>query len=455
MKATRRISLWSFLVGIFLPTALVAQTENSPYVFKMLRQEDVVKSAQEETTKTLYKTLKYIPFRQEGYASFGGSYRTQFEFFDSQNFELGATDGWWLNRLMLHGHFRFGKKWQLFGEMVSSTIQSKTNLSPVDLDELAVNQAFIRYDNGPFTLLLGRENLRYGSQRIIAPREGPNVRRSFDGARAICHRAGLKLEFLYYEPVDINPFLFDNETLNGNESILGTYNPFSSSTGQHNLDFYYIVQQRNEASYEVATALEERHSLGLRYFGRSGPFSFDHEGLYQFGHFGTHRISAWTLSTKLYYFVSSSIGALDVELKSEIISGDRDPDDAVLNTFNALYPRGAYFGRVAQFGPANLIDIHPSLTLTLKKWFFTVDYLAIWRASVADAVYGAGLDPAFSDTNDAAFIGHQLGGIVNWEVNSFLALEIESNYILPGSFLRASDLNNSLLHVVATAELKF
>lgn len=54
-------------------------------------------------------------------------------------------------------------------------------------------------------------------------------------------------------------------------------------------------------------------------------------------------------------------------MKTEIISGDKHSDDNHLQTFNPLYPRGAYFGLVALIGPSNLIDIHPSINFTLTE----------------------------------------------------------------------------------------
>jgi hypothetical protein len=38
-----------------------------------------------------------------------------------------------------------------------------------------------------------------------------------------------------------------------------------------------------------------------------------------------------------------------------------------LQTFNPLFLKGAYFGQVAFFGPANLIDLHPSLKIHVAK----------------------------------------------------------------------------------------
>ncbi len=48
---------------------------------------------------------------------------------------------------------------------------------------------------------------------------------------------------------------------------------------------------------------------------------------------------------------------------ADVISGDSDPDDGELGTFNPLFPRGKYFGALSPVGPRNLIDVKPTLTV--------------------------------------------------------------------------------------------
>lgn len=67
-------------------------------------------------------------------------------------------------------------------------------------------------------------------------------------------------------------------------------------------------------------------------------------------------------------------------LRTEVIRGDEQVDDDQLQTFNARYPRGGYFGLLALIGPSNLIDIHPSYQFTiLKKLEINLDWDAFWR----------------------------------------------------------------------------
>ena len=432
-----------------------AQTENR-YDFGVLRQNDDMSGFRNIDDKSFYETLKYSPISDSSFISFGGSIRSQFEYFDNENFEANTSEGWLLNRLMFHTKFQISDDLYFFCELLGAYVNSKENPSPIDRDEVTVNQLFVEYSKNNYVLRVGRVNPTLGSNRIVSLREGRNTRRYFDGLQGGYKVERLTAQGFYYQPVSINPYGFDNDALDGDEYLYGFFATLSSQSKSHNLDINYIGRHINAFKYAVGTGSENRHSLGFRYFGNIKKLKFDLEGLYQFGKFESLDIAAWTLSLNANYGMSiGDEGSLNVGFKTEYISGDDNPDDDKLTTFNALYPRGAYFGRVAQFGPMNLFDLHPSLTYSFKKWMFFVDYVAFWRASNADAVYGAGLNLSFPDVNQEYFIGHQYGAAVGYKFNSFFSFEVEANYIKAGSFLKQSDLNNNLFHFVSTLQFTF
>src|SRR5438874_1430352 len=76
-------------------------------------------------------------------------------------------------------------------------------------------------------------------------------------------------------------------------------------------------------------------------------------------------------------------------LKADIASGDRNLADQTLGTFNALFPKGAYFSEADLLGPYNLMDLHPSVELHLTKSLkLTPDADFFWRQSTHDGIYG-------------------------------------------------------------------
>jgi hypothetical protein len=437
-----------FVCLVFLSHFSFTQEDNI-FSFSLLRQNDKILIKE---SNSFYDNLKSFKLSENSILNFGGSYRFQTEAFINEQFNATIekeTDAWYLHRLMLHGHLKIGNQLELFGELNSSLIHSKENIIPVDKDELSVNQLFVKYHiNKNWSVLVGRQNIRLGSGRLIDVREGPNVRLSFDMIQLSFVDENTKIQSFYSIPVKQVSGVFDNTSLESNESLSALYwtQNWSNKTST---DFYFLYKKEENKIWSSGFGDDERFSLGLRHFGNWNGFTYNNEFVYQFGKFENQNISAWTASFNIErQFLFGDIG-----VKTELISGDGK--NRALNTFDGLYPRGAYFGRVARFGPSNLIDFHPYYNTKIGKFNLEFDYVAFWRYSTFDGIYGPSLMLDYPSINNKSFIGHQFGGIVSYEINNFLSVELESNIIIPGAFLQESNLNDNLYHFVLTTELKF
>ncbi len=434
---------------ILLSTLTAVQAQESGYQFSPLRQFDSIEPTDNTST---YGKLKYSSVFSNGHISFGGSYRGQYEYFKNEEFSFSPNreNGWYLQRLLLHSDIWFNDRFRLFGELGSSLISGKEVLAPVDRDELYVNQLFAQYNSNNITIKVGRENLRLGSQRLVDPREGPNVRWSFDQVSINLRKGSRDWQAFVASPVFVQPEIFDNRTFHNEEFLWGFYGN-KILTGKHHLDLYYLGSHYETAAYALDTGEEVRHSLGIRHWKTSGAWQYDNELIGQFGTFGDRSILAWTISfnVKRYLNERNSLG-----LKTEVISGSTSEDR--LGTFNPLYPRGAYFGRVARFGPSNLIDIHPYWTYRNGKFTMEIDYDVFWRYSRIDAVYGPAMNIVLQGPSERRFLAHQFGTIFNYEFNPFVVIELETNIILPGTFITDTDPGAmNLFHSVLTFEAKF
>ena len=433
-----------------------AQESKTSYNFSLLRQNDeIIINPNEE--RGFYKRLKLIHFDENTTLSFGGSYRFQTEAFVNEQFssEVDQSDYWLLNRTQLHSHLKVSDKFEFFAELNSSVIFSKENLAPVDRDELSFNQLFARYYfSENWNALVGRQNIRLGSGRLVDIREGPNVRLSFDMAQLQYRDNNTEVTGFFAVPVQLAEGVFDNDILNTNEHLSALYwtQNWNATT---NTDIYLLYKEENNKTWNSGTADDNRLSIGLRHFGSWKQFTYNNEFVYQTGSFGDENISAWTASLNIEHPLPLLGDKGIIGLKTEAISGDSSDNDNSLNTFDGLYPRGAYFGRVARIGPSNLIDVHPYVNTQLGNFSVSLDYVAFWRFSRNDGVYGPPLILEYPSVNQQRFIGHQIGTITAFEVNNFLNFEVESNFIFPGSFLSEGMLNDTLFHMVFTAEIKF
>ena len=334
--------------------------------------------------------IKYVPLNTTGdwYLSLGGEARERYEYFNFPNWGAGPPgSGYLLQRYFLHGDFQMGEHARFFAQLQSS-MENDRRGGPrpnIDKNELDVHQLFLDVKfsltgNNSLTIRSGRQELAYGSQRLISVREGPNVRQSFDGFRAIYRGDDVQIDGFATKPVESNHYVFDDGPNNA-QALWGTYAvlPFPLLS-KANIDLYYIGLFRRQATFVQGTARETRHSVGARLWRTALPLDYNFESLYQWGSFGNGDIQAWTVASDTgYTFVSVPLRPR-IGLRADIASGDEDPNNPDLQTFNPLFPKGAYFSEAGLIGPANFIDVNPCLDLHLNDHATLIfDWDFFWR----------------------------------------------------------------------------
>ena len=127
-----------------------------------------------------------------------------------------------------------------------------------------------------------------------------------------------------------------------------------------------------------------------------------------------------------------------INLRNDYISGDKKSGDANLQTFNPLYPKGGYFGFNPLIGPANLIDLHPYITLILTdKLTAQADVVVNWRYSLNDGIYrpSGNFNTAGSLSNHR-FIGTTYLLSADYQFNQNLSFSIGGQYFKVGYFIK-------------------
>lgn len=455
--------LWIIVYFLSGLSSVVAQENPAPYPrFQFLRAKENYQFLSGKEKRKGWEKLKYIPLSKNNattYLSLGGDIRTESqarinEDWDSDRDNIGIV----FQRLMLHTDWYFGKNFRIFGQLKSGlAVNREGDPIPLDKDILDVHQAFLELSLGSSRLQIGRKELWYGSRRLISIREGTNIRQSFDGLRWIWEKPNHHLDVLFYLYNPQQTGVFDN-AIEDDQMLWGVYYVWNVPQRESlNFDFYYLGVDNQAPSFEAGSQRETRHSLGIRHWGGRGNFSFNQEAIYQFGEFGSQTISAWTLSSELSYQLSSLWLKPKLGLRTDVISGDIDAEDGRLQTFNPLYPRGGYFGLLALIGPANLIDLHPSLSLELGEgWELNFDWDVFWRYSLNDGIYfPSGRLNAASNGSRSRLIGHQVGGEIVFGINRFLKLTASCFYFIPGDFVKDITPGAELWQMVSSLNFKF
>jgi hypothetical protein len=413
-----------------------------------------------------WERLKYIPFTESGkvYLTLGNEARIRYELLRNDNFGEGRqdNDGYlWLRALPL-ADLHAGEHLRVFGQLISAfAVDREPSRNTVDENRLDVLQAFadvrvpVREAKEHVTARGGRQMLKYGSERLISNRYGPNVLKTFDGVKAFSALGLWRADAFWVRPVESDLKVLDDED-DEKRALWSLYlTRFLDSKETNGLDAYYIGYGNDEATFNQGSGREDRHTLGTRIFGGASGFDWNAEGFYQFGSFGRGNIRAWSVGSDTGYTLSDAPLTPRLSVKANIISGDDDPADNDLQTFNALFPKGRYFGEIGQLGPYNLVNLHPSLELKPnKKWSVSAAAVFYWRESTHDGIYDNAGNLLRQDGNTSArYIGTQTDLTVNYHPVPTLEFEVAISRLEPGRFIRETGRSKDAYF--ASAEIKF
>lgn len=373
-----------------------------------------------------------------GELALDASLRLRTMYYDPTRFGVGGdADGYGLLRALASADYRRGR-WQAFAQLGVHGEQGRTGgPGGTDRGALDLQQGYLAWQGTHAGWQLGRQEISYGSARLLSVRDGPNIRLAFDGLRWHWRDARMRLDLLALRPVDNRVGAFDDRGDRG-QFLLGGYASFARG-----FDLYLLGYGRDGARFAAAGGDERRRSLGARVFGRNGGWDWNTEVVYQRGTLaaagGDLAIRAWTFASDGGWRWRQARWSPRLGLKADVASGDGDPHDGRLQTFNALYPKAAYFSEASLLAPANLVDLQPSLTLQLAPAISTLlGWQVAWKRRRADAIYvtPTPLTPLPGSAGGARRIGTQWKSETTWRVGERWQWQLQLAWIDAGSGLR-------------------
>ncbi len=474
----QRLPIVFALVLIVGVTAARAQSDDAPEPnapdrsYKLLREdEDWSFLRDPRLRRDPWDKIKYIPLRKNSddwYMTIGGEAREVWEQIGNDNWgQQPFMNGYLNQRYMLSLDLHLGKRVRTFFELKSGLNSSRQGgPRPIDEKKLDFQAAFLELSTAGtrnwIKIRAGRQELEYGSGRLVDVREGPNVRLSFDGFKVMAKINSWRIDGFAMRPDVDKPGFFDNVP-NHEIGFWGVYatRPLFRTMS---LDAYYLGLNRKHATFQRGTAQEVRHSVGARVSRpiateRPG-WDFDYEALWQFGSFGSANIRAWTMASENGYRLTSVALKPRFSTKVDVSSGDHPKSNPnTLGTFNPLFPKGNYFGVLATTGPGavNFIDFHPKLDLTFPHSITaSFDWIVQWRQSLEDGVYSVpGSLIRAADGSRERFVGHRPGMEVRWQVNPHLWFQGDYGIFYAGRFLKDTQPGRNLNYWALWAGYKF
>jgi hypothetical protein len=384
--------------------------------------------------------------------SLGGEGRLRYEYFKQFNFGAGPQDGngYLLQRYLLHADSHFSKRVRVFAQLQSAISNGRNGgPRPTDDDRLEAHQAFFDVKLGDETKALifrvGRHEMDFGSGRLISAGEGLNVRRSFDGLRVIYRQGPWLVNGQLNKLVSIKPGLF-NDVSDSSQTFWGAGATRARPKIRGGHQFAYIALDRKAGRFDQGSGRELRHTIIVRTYGGFGdpgsPFDYNFDTIAQWGSFKSSGrqigIRAWAVAADLGQRIGRILFKPRLGLRIDATSGDRDPTDERLQTFNPLFPGTSYSDTIGLIGAANSLAFNPNLRFAVKeRWAVSAGTAFFWRQSRRDGIYGINVTPLRAGgLSRARKVGTLPSARFDWGINRHLTYTAVYSHFFAGRFLK-------------------
>ena len=423
------------------PYTLLRFNENYSYLADPARRTDP------------FDAVKYIPLSADdplSYLSLGADLRERYEHFTYPGFGVSPnpnrTDQL-LQRIDIDADLHFDQHFRLFTQVISGyEWGSNSPAPPVDQDPAALQQAFLdfRSDNksaaDPEYLVIraGRFAMSYGSGRLIATRQAPNIPFKFDGLELIGAAHDAKIYAFLTNPAREKKTAFDDDfphQLFG--GIYGTTPLLSPAIGLR-ADVYYLYYQNDSVHYANGTGPEVRNTFGTRLFGKINGFDYDIEPIIQTGRFAGREIFAWTVGSTVGYTFENSPLKPRLGANFDVVSGDSG-GTGHFGTFNPLYFKSGYFDDASLIRPSNIIDIHPTLQLQAPHALLvTLGSDVLWRYTRRDGIYGPPGNLELPAGGQGRYLATTAEASVQWQLSRHLSWIGSYTRFFTGSYVQSA-----------------
>ncbi len=389
--------------------------------------------------------LKQMSVPGGGKVDVGGELRVRYHSEENhRGFGLtGRDDSFWLTRLRLFANYRVNDWLRMYGEFIyadsagevfnNRTIEENRG----DAQNLFFDAKLLDDGDNKVTARVGRQEMLYGSERLISPLDWANTRRTFDGYKLMYSGAKWDVDGFFVHPT--NRLLTNEDKWDSTDFQTDFYGVYTQRKGLDigTLDFYYLGLDYQAFNSNV-------HTFGKRLAGSRGKWLYEYEGGFQTGENsnGTnHHAKFFTggVGRKLEVNMGSAAWKPTVWAWYDYASGD----DSFANVnrydngFDHLFPLGhKYLGFIDLFGRRNISDFNAQFLtpvggdrVNLLVWYH---YLMLNELTTP---YNVNLTP-FNTTTAAADreLGHEIDVLFNIAINPRNSAQLGYSFFNSGRY---------------------
>jgi hypothetical protein len=421
--------------------------------------------ASDTTDWKLFRSIKEIRLSRKATfpsLSVGGEFREQLRFFNNLNFgdAIPGKDFYLQQRYLIHTDFTLNKYFRLFSQLNATNVNWKNSITSKDKEKLDFMQAFLdlRLDMLHSRFRFGRQELLFGSERILGPDDGPNNRQTYDGIRYTLNFKKISGDIILVRPVLFKPEIFDNIWARDRLISIG-YWTFSFKN-KSSLDIYYFGDYRKIVSSEGVGITDKRHSIGARLSKSSGPFYYDIEGIVQRGVSKNQDINGWQFTSITGYSWKDLRMKPNFQLKLSLNSGEKDTTDDQNNSFIPISAKPTV-NNLLSVGPTNVILLAPKGAIEITgRLDFSLTWFVIWRLRLTDGLYSKDMEkmtrpPDKPGENSGKYVAG--GPTIEFAYNfsRHFDISLQAGTFFPGDYIKRTGVGKNVQAAALKAYYRF
>ncbi len=310
-------------------------------------------------------------------------------------------------------------------------------------DNFDDRQAYLEFHMKEFKIIAGRQELKYGGERLVGISDWTNNSRSWDG---FLGRVGDKnrIDVFSTSVVTVHPTSLDTHgaglTFDGAVGTIGTWVPHMVIQ-----PFVYVKAFPRVQSQQGVYGSETITTPGAEVSG-TFPVGLTFDGLFAFqrGSYSNDSVVSSAGYIKAGYTAQTAYWKPRLLGEYDYASGNSRKDLTKINTFDQQYPSNHNaFGLTDLFGFQNIKQERVNLDLTPAKHVSALiqqEWLQV--ASVYDSVYNGGAAVVVKPPTtgfSSADIGREFDASGKWVIKDYLVMNVGVGHFSPGTLMRENN----------------
>lgn len=293
---------------------------------------------------------------------------------------------------------------------------------------------------GWWDLSIGRQELVFGTERLIGINVWSNVPRSYDAVKLAIHRGGNRVDIFSASVPVVDPTEFDHHR--DGDNVHGIYASLGNFLPGMLLEPHILYRAQPRVTDERGLRGDsDVYTAGFRLASNNErSWDFQTEMDWQIGTVAQDDLRAfmglWGVGYKPRLRFSPRF-----LLEYTYASGDPEPGDGKVGTFEQLYVRAHRIWGIADLvGGRNakilLSGAHFRLT---PKTLLRLDHHFFWLASRRDGLYrnsGTLLVPSPPGGSSSAYVGHEIDLQLDHDVSQYFSVGAGVAHLFSGGFLK-------------------